>query len=328
MDIAQGGYQYGGKVGYRNNSGTNMFTLPQFATPMTRPMQPVQGQSYPMPRFQYQQAPQPYQPNLGRAMSLSPSYSAPQSGRAPQQFSQQSQYPVFASPFQNAVPPQLFSDDDSAADVERMLPRGPPRKPKQSGFALWVGNLPRDVRLEDLKDFFALGGLESIFLIRKSNCAFVNYRTEEDCAAALATFNDKSMFTSVRRTVNSLVFHNVRLVCRLRRSSPVRPHQVPTNTQAGDDKDESGLLQPEQSEKPSSQFPAETTNSPEARDTPQSSSTPQSPSTPSKDRYFILKSLTKEDLLWSVTNKVWATQPHNEVILNEAFKVHLSIARD
>ena len=86
----------------------------------------------------------------------------------------------------------MYSDDGSAGDIEKSLPRGPPRKPKQSGFALWVGNLPRDVRLEDLKDFFALGGLESLFLIRKSNCAFVNYKTEADCAAALATFHDKS----------------------------------------------------------------------------------------------------------------------------------------
>jgi hypothetical protein len=43
--------------------------------------------------------------------------------------------------------------------------------------------------------------------------------------------------------------------------------------------------------------------------------------TPSKARYFIMKSLTKEDLAWSVSNKVWATQPHNETILNDAFKV-------
>jgi hypothetical protein len=43
--------------------------------------------------------------------------------------------------------------------------------------------------------------------------------------------------------------------------------------------------------------------------------------TPGKDRYFIMKSLTKEDLAWSVANKIWATQPHNEKILNKAFKV-------
>ena len=55
-----------------------------------------------------------------------------------------------------------------------------------------------------------------------------------------------------------------------------------------------------------------------ADDSPLSSSTPaQTP----KNRYFIMKSLTKEDLAWSVNNKVWATQPHNEGVLNDAFKV-------
>jgi hypothetical protein len=52
-----------------------------------------------------------------------------------------------------------------------------------------------------------------------------------------------------------------------------------------------------------------------------------SSSTPAKtptNRYFIMKSLTKEDLSWSVNNNVWATQPHNEAILNDAFKVSLS----
>jgi len=179
------GFQYASKPAYRNNSGTNMMSLPQFATPVTRPMQPVQNQSYSMSRFPYQQAPQPYQQTLGRAMAFNTPYSTSPASRTP--------YPVFTSPFQNALSGAPMYSDDGSADPERMLPRGPPRKPKQSGFALWVGNLPRDVRLEELKDFFALDGLESIFLIRKSNCAFVNYRTEDDCATALATFNDKSM---------------------------------------------------------------------------------------------------------------------------------------
>jgi hypothetical protein len=38
-------------------------------------------------------------------------------------------------------------------------------------------------------------------------------------------------------------------------------------------------------------------------------------------RYFILKSLTVEDLEMSVKNGVWATQSHNETILNQAFEV-------
>ena len=88
-------------------------------------------------------------------------------------------------------------------------PRGPPRKPKQSGYALWVGNLPPAVTITDLKDHFsrdATNDIESLFLISKSDCAFVNYRTEAACAAAMNRFHDSR-------------FHGVRLVCRLRRGS-------------------------------------------------------------------------------------------------------------
>ncbi|KAF6225948.1 hypothetical protein HO173_012671 [Letharia columbiana] len=88
-------------------------------------------------------------------------------------------------------------------------PRGPPRKPKQSGHALWVGNLPSGTVISDLKDHFskdATKDIESVFLISKSNCAFVNYRSEGACAAAMSRFHDSR-------------FQGVRLVCRLRRNS-------------------------------------------------------------------------------------------------------------
>ncbi|KAL1918109.1 uncharacterized protein VTP21DRAFT_3375 [Calcarisporiella thermophila] len=39
-----------------------------------------------------------------------------------------------------------------------------------------------------------------------------------------------------------------------------------------------------------------------------------------KERYFILKSLTQEDLDISVGTGMWATQPRNEAVLNSAFK--------
>jgi hypothetical protein len=188
MDASQGGYHYGGQAGYRTSPVASPVSVPQFATGIPRTAQLGQGQQYQTPRFQYQIPPQPYQ--LGRATSF-PVYSS--QTRSPPQSTQQTSYPVFSPPFFTNVPPS-FSDEPASigSDPENFLPRGPPRKPKQSGFALWVGNLPRDVRLEELKDFFAIDGLESIFLIRKSNCAFVNYKREEDCALALTTFNDKS----------------------------------------------------------------------------------------------------------------------------------------
>lgn len=42
------------------------------------------------------------------------------------------------------------------------------------------------------------------------------------------------------------------------------------------------------------------------------------------DKYFVMKSLTVEDMELSVRNKIWATQSHNEDALNKAFNVSVS----
>lgn len=39
-------------------------------------------------------------------------------------------------------------------------------------------------------------------------------------------------------------------------------------------------------------------------------------------RYFIMKSLTMQDMIQSVRSGIWATQRHNEEALNSAFKVY------
>ena len=39
------------------------------------------------------------------------------------------------------------------------------------------------------------------------------------------------------------------------------------------------------------------------------------------DRFFIVKSLTMQDLEQSVRNGIWATQSHNEDALNKAYNV-------
>lgn len=40
-----------------------------------------------------------------------------------------------------------------------------------------------------------------------------------------------------------------------------------------------------------------------------------------KEKYFIVKSLTLQDLESSVRNGIWATQSHNEDVLNNAYEV-------
>ncbi|EHA27234.1 hypothetical protein ASPNIDRAFT_141605, partial [Aspergillus niger ATCC 1015] len=152
-------------------------------------------------------------------------------------------------------------------------PRGPPRKPKQSGHALWVGNLPPGTNIVDLKDYFsqdATKELESVFLISKSNCAFINYKTEAACAAALSRFNDSR-------------FHGARLVCRLRQGAD---EETKLSDAVTENKATEGSLS-------HSRVPS---------------------------RYFIVKSLTVDDLELSRQNNIWATQTHNEKQLNEAYE--------
>ena len=198
------------------------------------------------------------------------------------------------------------------------IPRGPPRKPKQSGHALWVGNLPQETTVMDLKDHFsrdATKDIESLFLISKSNCAFVNYRTEASCAAAMHRFHDSR-------------FHGVRLVCRLRRSSALA----------------SGvLIGPSATSGPreSSTFPQRPPQLPEGEKVAEEPSQIGEETTGSEsvttsriaEKFFIVKSLTLQDLELSVRNGVWATQSHNEEALNKAYEVcrqllHLNIYKE
>ncbi|KAF1998063.1 hypothetical protein P154DRAFT_536697 [Amniculicola lignicola CBS 123094] len=201
-----------------------------------------------------------------------------------------------------------FPPGASRSGTASSIPRGPPRKPKQSGHALWVGNLPPATRVEDLKDHFsrdATEDIESVFLISKSNCAFVNYRTEGACTAAMHRFHDSR-------------FHGVRLVCRLRRSS-APASGVPTGPSA----------------MVGTQPPTTTTASPPT--SPQDADgggdgtdgvetdvrqgdVGTGPASTAAERYFVVKSLTLQDLELSVRNGVWATQSHNEEGLNKAFE--------
>ncbi|RMY98688.1 hypothetical protein D0864_04293 [Hortaea werneckii] len=191
-------------------------------------------------------------------------------------------------------------------------PRGPSQKPKQAGHALWVGNLPPAANVLDLKDHFSYNATQdivSLFLVTKSNCAFVNYRNEAACIAAMNRFHDSR-------------FHGVRLVCRLKRGSTA---DLSTSRR-------SGLLTSPAATAPnrslennvptssdplivgqtSSQEPVEMTADGET-----GASTAASGGLPS--RFFILKSLTVQDLQASVHSGTWATQFHNEQVINHAF---------
>lgn len=192
----------------------------------------------------------------------------------------------------------LSSSTESSTLAQSMstssgTPRGPPRKPKQSGHALWVGNLPPGANVLDLKDHFsqdATEDIESVFLISKSNCAFVNYKSAAACAAALVRFHDSR-------------FQGVRLVCRLRKGFTAPGSGTGAVTSRSQSRDE-------------------TANGLDERPAVQEATTgPRNDGSRSLDRYFVVKSLTVDDLELSKQSGIWATQTHNETNLNQAFAV-------
>lgn len=145
-------------------------------------------------------------------------------------------------------------------------------------------------------------GLESLFLISKSNCAFANFKDEETCTAAQAKLHDSR-------------FQSVRLVSRLRRN--------PAAVGAGMD----APTGPAALSPPSSNVVARTP-SPEENEELAKGNAKQdvdgdnkSDEATAKDKFFVVKSLTVEDLELSVRNGIWATQSHNEQALNKAYQV-------
>ncbi|CAG8981688.1 hypothetical protein HYALB_00006560 [Hymenoscyphus albidus] len=174
--------------------------------------------------------------------------------------------------------------------------RGPPRKPRQTG------NLPPQTELMSLVLHVCkeTPGLESLFLISKSNCAFANFKDEATCTTAQAKIHDSR-------------FQIVRLVSRLRRNpaaagagidAPTGPAALTqpssnvvarTPTPENEESVKEGVKQIAQGENKLEEGAA-------------------------KDKFFVVKSLTVEDLELSVRNGIWATQSHNEQALNKAYE--------
>lgn len=277
----------------------------------------VQQQYYP-PFATYQhhsnlagRQPMPYQAQ-GQFGQLDPygyAYSPIQMQAVDPRFASHGSYGV---PF--AADPSHFARRASEPSAVPSFPRGPPRKPKQSGHALWVGNLPPAATVSDLKDHFsreATKDIESLFLISKSNCAFVNYRSEAACVAAMNRFHDSR-------------FHGVRLVCRLRRGSAASSNLLtPTAVDASGPSSSSDSPIPPPSpalvEEPSSPTIVGSSNVSSSAPPATSPIALEESSQRVSEKYFIVKSLTVQDLEASVRNGIWATQSHNEVALNRAY---------
>lgn len=191
----------------------------------------------------------------------------------------------------------------------------PERLKNYQGHAIWVGNLPPQTDLMSLVHHVCneASGLESLFLISKSNCAFANFKDEASCVRAQQKLHDSK-------------FQSVRLVSRLRKSTvegasgqpaPTGPAATSPSVQAAP---VVSVASPPAAPAPATAPATEpATSLTDGQAEPNNASTGDTSS--QKDKFFILKSLTNEDLELSVRNGVWATQSHNEESLNSAFKV-------
>lgn len=171
------------------------------------------------------------------------------------------------------------------------------------GHAIWIGNLPPQTDLMALVQHVCkeAAGLESLFLISKSNCAFANFKDEETCTAAQQKLHDSK-------------FQTVRLVSRLRKSTvEVVGLTPPTGPAKSNQVGKSELAEVHLVVDGSSANPA-------SEDTSSKKVPREGEIASNRDKFFILKSLTVEDLDLSVKTGIWATQSHNEETLNKAFK--------
>jgi len=198
-----------------------------------------------------------------------------------------------------------------SAEKRHNAVRGPPRKPKQSGHAIWIGNLPPQTDLMSLVYHVCkeAGALESLFLISKSNCAFANFKDEKTCLEAQQKLHDSK-------------FQAVKLVSRLRKNNAPENNAAamsptgaaPVASIPTTDGDDIAGVSPPDLASPS---PVTEVQTPPAS-TPTVAQVKEVVA--QQDKFFILKSLTVDDLDLSVTTGVWATQSHNEEALNAAFK--------
>ncbi len=149
-------------------------------------------------------------------------------------------------------------------------------------------------------------GLESLFLISKSNCAFANFKDEPSCVAAQHSLHDS-------------VFQSVRLVSRVRRSTAVGASSQPAPTVQAVPTVHEVVVQSDTRSKNSQDDDKAISTVQATVIEPRASSS--GGANRQGDRFFILKSLTVEDLELSVRKGIWAVQFHNEEVLSDAFKV-------
>ncbi|KAJ6555650.1 YT521-B-like domain-containing protein [Mycena vulgaris] len=275
-------------------------------------------------------------------------------------FAQPLAYPISSQPLVDhppyTAPTSRIPPSSSSGTSLVPLPHGErlgrrashPSPPAQrSEWAMWAGNIASDADHDELWGFFtqrssssgntdgsapagASSGVISIFLIRRSKCAFINYETELHLENAIARFNGVPLRTDPGCA---------RLVCRVRLKDADLRRGVGGQRGMGM---RMGLIRSQAQQGNAAHDPRSSTATgrtcghsdpdvnpkrPPPRPSSAASSSASLASTNSSllqryfpQRFFILKSLTRSDLDLSVRTGVWVTQKHNEGVLDRAFR--------
>ncbi|WFD24823.1 hypothetical protein MEQU1_003528 [Malassezia equina] len=202
----------------------------------------------------------------------------------------------------------------------------------RSNFVMWCGNVPSDATLDELWSFFSTipslsseaeasntpglsHGILSIFIISRSSCAFVNYESQEHLDQACTHFQGKQL----RAKTNC-----PRLVCRPRKLEDAEYAGVAAQRGKGVHanwyRQQRKLIQEVRDQ--ATQDDTEPADDSDANSIRSFSSTNSSLLRQPlfAHRFFILKSRSRDALVTALTTHLWSTQPHNEPVLDQAFR--------
>ncbi|ORY84676.1 YT521-B-like domain-domain-containing protein [Leucosporidium creatinivorum] len=188
---------------------------------------------------------------------------------------------------------------------------------------MWVGNVPADATEGELWVFFSqrppllddksplesVTGIESLHLIARSNCAFVNFISNEHLQHAIAHSNGLPLRPSDRKCKP--------LVCRVRMREDDAKSGVGAQRGGGLHK---AYVKALQAEKAALEGLASRTRSPSPSGSSTSSTTSDLFAEHFPKRYFILKAHDVFSLEESIRTGLWSTQGHNEAVLDQAYR--------
>ncbi|ESK86932.1 yt521-b-like splicing protein [Moniliophthora roreri MCA 2997] len=249
--------------------------------------------------------------------------------------------------------PSKQQSEKPTVSVPSRRPYHPNPPTHRSEWVMWSGNVPSDATHDELWRFFNQppsshksdepwsSGVLSIFLISRSSCAFVNYEGEAYLQDAITRFNGMPLRSQDPRCP--------RLVCRVRKKDDDLKAGVGGQRGVGMHtkwiKDQRGKWQGPASEPSDAEDSSSSLATPKSvssdderirplvpRSGRHSNSSGSYASTTSSvfakyfpKRFFILKSLSQYDLDLSVEKGLWATQKHNEGILDQAYRTSTDV---